>query len=247
MRFLRRHPARTTLPDAWRDILDKHFWLWANLDDAEQDELGDLTARLLSEKRWEAANGFALDPEMTLLIAAQASVLVLGLGFDHFSEVGTIIVHPTTVVLTGARYSPVRGLMTDGPEAIDGQAVEGGPLVIAWDAVLHDLVHHGGGYNVVFHEFAHKLDMLDRMIDGTPPLPPERLARWVEVCTREYESLRAHGDDVLRDYAAVNPAEFFAVVTETFFDAPHRLRSHKPDLYGVFADFYNQDPASRPR
>ncbi len=180
-------------------------------------------------------------------MAAQASVLVLGLGFDYFSEVGTIIVHPTTVVMTGARGSPVPGLMTDAPEAIDGEAVEGGPLLLAWDAVLHDLEHHGHGYNVVFHEFAHKLDMLDHVIDGTPPLRREQLERWVRVCTEEYERVQAHGDAVLRDYAAVNPAEFFAVVTEMFFDSPQRLRNHKPDLYGAFADFYNQDPAGRSR
>lgn len=247
MAFWRRRDAGTALPDDWRDVLHEHFWLWALLDEAEQDTLGELSTRLASEKRWEAANGFTLDPEMVLLMAAQASVLVLGLDFSYFGEVGTIIVHPSTVVMTGARGSPVPGLMTDAPEAIDGEAVEGGPLLLAWDAVLHDLEHHGHGYNVVFHEFAHKLDMLDHVIDGTPPLRREQLERWVRVCTDEYERVQAHGDSVLRDYAAVNPAEFFAVVTEMFFDSPQRLRNHKPDLYGAFADFYNQDPASRSR
>jgi len=247
MAFRHRHAAGPTLPNDWRSVLEERFWLWALLDEPEQEALGELSERLISDKRWEAANGFELDQEMVLLIAAQASVLVLGLGYDYFGEVGTIIIHPTTVVMTGERGSPVPGLMTDAPEAIDGQAVDGGPLLIAWDAVLHDLENHGSGYNVVFHEFAHKLDMLDHVIDGTPPLPPERYERWVRVCTEEFESIRASGDAVLRDYAAVNPAEFFAVVTEMFFDSPRRLRSHKPDLYRAFADFYHQDPAGRHR
>ena len=101
---------------------------------------------------------------------------------------------------------------------------------------------------MVLHEFAHKLDMLDHVVDGTPPLP-DRAARerWIEVCTREFELLdRADGSDpVLDDYGATDPGEFFAVATEAFFTGPAALASHKPDLYGVLRDFYRQDPVRR--
>lgn len=246
MAFWRRRDAGTALPDDWRDVLDEHFWLWALLDQAEQDALGELSARLASEKRWEAANGFTLDPEMVLLMAAQASVLVLGLGFDYFSEVGTIIVHPTTVVMTGARGSPVPGLMTDAPEAIDGEAVEGGPLLLAWDAVLHDLEHHGHGYNVVFHEFAH---YLDHEWDGAPWVAgSDARRRWIQMLDTELERLRAQAEagepTFLDPYAAEDRGEFFAVASEAFFEEPELLARELPALYRALRDAYRLDPAA---
>ncbi len=182
---------------------------------------------------------------MQLLIAAQAALLVLGLSFEHYRAVGAIIVHPTTVVLRGPRGAPVAGLMTDAPMPIVGQAAQRGPILIAWDAVRNDARHPERGHNVVFHEFAHKLDMLDDVIDGTPPMPAEALERWVEVCTREYELVQSTADHFLSWYAGVNPGEFFAVATEAFFDRPVAMRGALGDLYEVLARFYRQDPAAR--
>ncbi|MET0158824.1 MAG: M90 family metallopeptidase, partial [Acidimicrobiales bacterium] len=103
------------------------------------------------------------------------------------------------------------------------------------------------GHNVVFHEFAHKLDMLDGIVDGTPPLPDQATVdQWVAVCTSEYEALRAGtAGPLLRPYAGTNPAEFFAVATEVFFVQPVELQAEKPDLYAVLSGFYRQDPAAR--
>jgi Mlc titration factor MtfA (ptsG expression regulator) len=120
-------------------------------------------------------------------------------------------------------------------------------VIVAWDAARAGGRHPERGQNVVLHEFAHKLDMLDDMIDGTPPLP-DRAARqrWIEVCTAEYERVRAGlGGHLLWSYAGVNPGEFFAVATEVFFTRPIELREQKPALYEVFADYYGQDPAGR--
>jgi Mlc titration factor MtfA (ptsG expression regulator) len=207
--------------------------------------LGELAGQLILGKNWEAANGFELTDEMQLLIAAQAALLVLGLSFEHYREVGAIIVHPTTVVLHGPRGAAVPGLMTDAPMPILGQAAHKGPIMIAWDAVRRDARHPERGHNVVFHEFAHKLDMLDDVVDGTPPMPREELDRWVEVCTREYEIAQAGSDGFLSSYAGVNPGEFFAVATEAFFDRPSDMAEAKGELYAVLAGFYRQDPAAR--
>ena len=100
---------------------------------------------------------------------------------------------------------------------------------------------------MVIHEFAHKLDMLDGMIDGTPPVTGrEAYDRWVSVCTAEYEHLRTHRHDPqLREYGAQDPGEYFAVAPEVFFDQPLELRAMKPDLYEVFAGYFEQDPAAR--
>ena len=135
------------------------------------------------------------------------------------------------------------------PAALLGEAHDQrGPILIAWDDAQRAAKHPGRGRNVVFHEFAHKLDMLDDMTDGTPPLPADQLDRWVEVCTEAYEALHdGEPRPPLDMYGGTNPAEFFAVATECFFDAPVALEQHEPALYEVLRDFYDQDPAERAR
>ncbi len=245
MGLFHRRPPEDALPDGWRDLLQARISHWRHLDAEERATLANLTGRLIGEKNWEAARGFSLTDEMTLIIAAQAALLVLGLSFEHYREVGAIIVHPSTVVLTGPRGSSVPGLMTDAPMPILGQAANRGPLLISWDAVSSDARHPERGHNVVFHEFAHKLDMLDHEVDGIPPLPQDQYDRWVQVCTREYERVAAGRPGLLSSYAGVNPAEFFAVATEVFFDRPVEMREQIGELYEVLSGFYRQDPAER--
>jgi Mlc titration factor MtfA (ptsG expression regulator) len=201
----------------------------------------------IADKRWEPARRFVITDEMQVLIAAQACLLILELEHDHFHSVATIIVHPSTIVLRGERPTDLAGVYEDGPYSILGQAHHRGPVLIAWDACKVGARHPRRGHNIVFHEFAHKLDMLDGTVDGTPPhADRETLDRWVAVCTREYRALRAGtGGPLLSDYAATNPGEFFAVATEVFFTLPVELREEKPELYAVFAAFYRQDPAAR--
>ena len=123
----------------------------------------------------------------------------------------------------------------------------GGPLLYGPTPLAADTA---SGHNVVYHEFAHKLDMLDGRADGTPPLHGRaEYARWVEVCSQEYKGLRdraKRGKPGLLDaYGATNEAEFFAVATEHFFDQPVALRHRHPNLYDVLHAFYRQDPAAR--
>jgi Mlc titration factor MtfA (ptsG expression regulator) len=240
-RALRRAP----FPDAWRSIIDENVVHARVLAAPEREQLEDLVIALITDKHWEAAHGFALTDEIQVTIAAQAALLVLGLGYEAYRGVRTIIVHPTTMTLTGERGGPVDGTVSAGPLPVLGVAHYDGPVIIAWDSARAGARHPERGHNVVYHEFAHKLDMLDGVVDGTPPLERrEQLDRWVEVCTAEYEALRDGTDDGFLDgYASVNPAEFFAVVTEAFFDLPVQLASTKPALYGVLRDFYRQDPA----
>jgi len=122
-------------------------------------------------------------------------------------------------------------------------------VILAWDEVEHAARNPGSGHNVVYHEFAHKLDMLDDIVDGTPPMASrQELQTWVEVCTDVYEDLRAGVDrPPLDPYGATNPAEFFAVATEAFFDASMDLELQEPELYAVMREFYRQDPAARAR
>jgi Mlc titration factor MtfA (ptsG expression regulator) len=236
-----------SLPEAWQTTVAERVAIWSLFDDGERDRLEEPVAHLYGHNHWEAANGFTLTEEMKLVISASAAVLVLNLGIEWYRKIGAIIVHPTTVTRTGARRGPAAGVVTDAPVDILGEANLYGPIILAWDAVARDAADPARGQNVVFHEFAHKLDMLDDLVDGTPPMDStEELQRWIEVCTAEYQHLRQTGEDpLLDDYAATNVAEFFARTTEVFFTRPADVLALKPDLYCVLADFYRQDPAAR--
>jgi Mlc titration factor MtfA (ptsG expression regulator) len=233
-------------PAGWLAVVRDRLAPWPTLSTHEQLRLLDLTAVLVDDKRWEAANGFALTDEIRLTIAAHAALLILALDYECYREITSIIVHPATITMRGPRAGPVRGVIDDGPQPILGSAHYKGPVLIAWDAASQQARHPERGHNVVYHEFAHRLDMLDGLVDGTPPLAsPAHVQQWVEVCTAEFEALRHHPDPLLDDYAATNPAEFFAVVTEVFFNRGRELEAAKPALYGVLRDFYRQDPARR--
>ena len=247
----RRHRARRErleegFQQSWRDLLASRMRTWHQLDDDERDRLEYLALGLLVDLGWEAANGFELSDEICITISADAAVLLLGLPDDSFRGVHTVLVHPTTLVLQG-EHSQVQGIVSDGPMPILGQADLHGPVLIVWDAVLDEARHPGSGHNVVFHEFAHRLDMLTGEADGTPPMSSvEQSQRWVEVCTRVYQQVvEGRGGTALRSYAGVNPAEFFAVASEAFFDAPVALRHQQPELYEVLGGYYGQVPAAR--
>jgi Mlc titration factor MtfA (ptsG expression regulator) len=235
------------LPAGGADLVAQHLAVWPALDAAEQQRLLVVADELLSRKRWEAARGFALDDTVRVVIAAQAALLVLGLSTDHYRLVSGIVVHPTTVETTGVRPGPSRGTVTSDPLSVLGLAQSGrGPVVLAWDEALAGAHRSQPGHNVVLHEFAHKLDMLDGTIDGTPLLPRELRADWVRVCTGVYEDLVAgRPRPPMRWYGATNPGEFFAVATEVFFEQPAELAALEPELYDVLRRFYRQDPAAR--
>ena len=222
---------------------------WSALTDDERARLWSLIEWMVRRKRFEAAKGFQLSQDVVLTIAAHASLLVLGLGRSAYRDVGAVIVHAGTITTGGPRTTRIRGVVADGPRWVLGHALDRrGPVVVAWDAVRDDIRHPQRGHNVVIHEFAHKLDAVAGMFDGTPEITDRsERAEWVRVCTAEYRKLRRRRgpDPVLRAYATTNPAEFFAVVTEAFFERPVELAEAKPALYDVFRGFYRQDPAER--
>lgn len=208
----------------------------------------ELSEGLVGLWRWEAARGLTLTDEMRWVVAGQAALLVTGLdeGIDLYRPITSIILHRSTIVLRGPRPGPIPGSITEGPDYMAGQAHHRGPVLLSWSAVRQAAGQAGRGQNVVVHEMAHRLDMLDGITDGTPPLgDPQRARTWARVFGAELAALRTgEPSPVLRSYAATNPAEFFAVSTEAFFGRPHELREHHPELHGLLADFYRLDPAA---
>jgi Mlc titration factor MtfA (ptsG expression regulator) len=248
----RRRLLRTPFPDAWEAILQAGVAHYRELDPDEQGRLRDFVQVFVAEKHWEGCGGLELSDEIRVTVAAGAGLLVLGREHRYFRNVMSILVYPSTVktpdrarASMGIAVAPVsHGI------PILGEAWLGGPLIVVWDAARKQARHPEGGHDVVLHEFAHKLDMLDGAADGTPPLgSKEAYAEWVEVCSREFTQLRqrseAHRPTFLDPYGATNEAEFFAVATESFFARAEAMQRDAPALYDLLRRFYEQDPAAR--
>jgi Mlc titration factor MtfA (ptsG expression regulator) len=250
----RRRRARileTPFPAGWEAIVQRNVAHWNLLDDDERARLLQLVQVFVAEKHWEGCGGLEMTDEVRVTVAAEACLLLLGRDHDLYDDVESILVYPSTVVAAerAAGVFERGGSVVSESEAILGQAHLGGPVILVWDAVKRGARDPDDGRNVVFHEFAHKIDMLGGEVDGTPPLPDGAARRsWAEVCSEIFLALK--DDDpavrrVLDPYGARNEAEFFAVATETFFERPAALREALPALYALLADFYRQDPAAR--
>lgn len=239
-------------PPEWESFVRRNVPHYDVLNTAEHAELHATIQVFLEEKDWEGCGGLDLTDEIRVTIAADACLLLLGLPHDYYRNVESILVYPSTVLLPEHQPGVFERVNAPVERAapILGQAIAQGAVILVWDAVLHGARHPEQGHNVVFHEFAHKLDMLDGTADGTPPLVGhDQLGAWVEVCSREFLRLRdlaGQGHKTFLDaYGAKNEAEFFAVATEEFFDRPLALQKHSPDLYHVLGAYYRQDPAER--
>ena len=238
----------TALSDAMSELVVRGLPHWQGLGRGERTRLLEVAGDLLGRCSWEPARGFSLDDRDAGHHRRPRRAARRGLRPEPFHHVTAIVVHPTTMVLTGERPGPSSGVVDASRRPVLGHTTGNGPVFVAWDVARRQARDPGTGSNVIFHEFAHKLDGEDGVVDGTPVLAdPERRDRWVRVCQAEFDALRAgRGSVLVNDYATTNPGEFFAVVTELFLDRAHALADDRPELYEVFRDYYGQDPAGRP-
>jgi Mlc titration factor MtfA (ptsG expression regulator) len=243
--LLQRHRRRRLLaqpyPRGWDAILVRNLAHFALLSEGERLRLRDDLRVFVAEKRWEGCGGLAITEEMKVTIAAQACLMLLGLEHDYFARVGTILVYPGVVRLPELE----EGGLEQGV-VIAGQAVQSGPVILAWDNVLAQGRDPTSGNNLVIHEFAHALDFLDGYLEGTLGLVGEPARRWSEVLDAEYNELRrevrAGRDTFLGAYGATNKTEFFAVASERFFTRPVELRQYHPFLFEGMVKGYQVDP-----
>lgn len=243
----RRRLTAVPLADSWKARMECLPFFRA-LAKAEQERLADLVKVFVAEKRWEGCGGLEMTDEIRVVVASQACRLILHLDHDYFRTVRSILVYPSAY---WGPNEPRRngGLVTEARTPRAGEAWRGGEVVLSWEATVAGGADAEDGHNVVYHEFAHKLDMLDGCIDGTPPLRGrEQYEAWTEIMQTEFSRLResaSHSRTTFLDpYGATNPAEFFAVCTELFFERPARMRSLHPGIYGLLAAFYRQDPGA---
>ena len=241
--------TRAPFPGEWERVLGRNVHSWSRLDEEERKRLRGMIQVFVAEKNWEGAGGLEITDEIRVTIAAHACLLLLGFPHDYYPNVQSIIVYPTAVVpppRTPGFFETVLEPV-EPEEPLDGEAFDQGPVIIAWDAVSRSVRGPGSGENVIYHEFAHKLDALDGDADGTPPLRDRGAYRdWANIFSREYLRLKKDVErgrrSFLDDYAAADEGEFFAVATERFFDSPESLLKRAPELYRVLRQYYGRDP-----
>lgn len=208
-----------------------------------RERLRDLAALWLAEKRIEPVQGAELDEPLRVATAALACLPVLELGLDWYRGWVTVVVYPGEFIAPREEMDEA-GVVHHRREVLAGEASPWGPVVLSVSGIEES--RYRDGYNVVIHEMAHKLDMLTGAADGCPPLPPGLGAAWAADLGAAYAGLQAQvdgGEETPIDpYAAEHPAEFFAVMSEYFFEYPERVAEPFPEVYRHLAAFYRQDP-----
>lgn len=245
--WLRGRQEATRIPEElWQQTLASQPFL-ERLSADEIARLKQLCEDFLAEKEFSSAGGLELTDAICVSIAVQGCLPILNLGLSCYRGWVGIVVYPGEFVVPRVIEDEF-GVVHEFDDIASGEAWEGGPVLISWD----DAQMAGSGYNVVIHEFAHKLDMLNGDADGLPPLPPGLTPQlWEETLLAAYDDFCQSVDEAeqrgeetrLDPYAAENPAEFFAVMSETFFEMPELLKEEYPELYALFCRFYRKDPA----
>ncbi|HEV2642382.1 MAG TPA: M90 family metallopeptidase [Candidatus Elarobacter sp.] len=237
------------VPPRWRAIVERNVAIFRRLPPDDQSELLGHMQVFLAEKHFEGCGGLRLTDEIRVTIAAQACLLLLHRDTDYYPQLISILVYPSEY--RAHETAPIGGgVWEEGDHDRLGETAQNlGAVVLAWDSVRHGAAEPADGTNVVLHEFAHQLDFEDHNADGTPPLDTRGdYAAWARVMSAEFDALRAAEDSgeptLLDKYGATNPAEFFAVITEAFFERPRAMRDRHPELFDQLRRFYRQDPTT---
>lgn len=252
----RKKLLKRAIPTAWVEHLRKNCAFFEKLDAPTQQKLLGFINVFLDEKSFEGCGGLLMTDEVRVTIAAQACLLILNQDTQYYPRLRTILVYPSTY--QARSVTSEGGFEAEGQSARLGESWGTGSVVLAWDAVVQGGHNRQDGLNVVYHEFAHQLDQVNGSADGLPQLGKgisifdsasrDRLQKWAVVMSEEYENLCSDEDKgrktLLDKYGTTNPAEFFSVATESFFERSRTLARKHPELYEQLKMFYRQDPAT---
>jgi len=245
----RREKLRSTeLKPEWKEIILKNIKFYSFLSEELKKELHSLIQIFMDEKTFEGIDGLEITDEIKVTIAAQACILLLHRDTDIYPTLHTILVYPHPFYSNIKQHLP-GGIVAEGEQGRLGESWFRGPVILSWDDVRRSAYDHNDGHNVVFHEFAHQLDSESGANEGAPILPERSMyIAWARVLSKEYQDLldhlEHHHNSDIDFYGATNPAEFFAVVTEYFFEKPIQLQMRHPELYEQFKNFFNLDTAA---
>ena len=243
--YNREQLKKKPFPPEWERILIHNVALYRHLPDPLKKELQGHIQVFLSEKTFEGYGGLRITDEIKVTIAAQACILLLNRKPTYYPTLYTILVYPGAYV---GKQTTVVGMMHVEEDSVRaGESWTRGEVVLAWDDVRREAIDLARGHNVVLHEFAHQLDQEDGRADGAPILSrSSSYVTWARVLSGEFQELRrkalSGAKDIMDAYGATNPAEFFAVATETFFERPRQMRVKHPDLYEELKTYYGLDP-----
>jgi MtfA peptidase len=252
MYLKRRHRKKLMqeeLPPEYLEILDKNVALYSILPEKFKKELHGRIAIFLDEKDFEGCGELEITDRIKVTIAAFACMLLFNKKFDYYPSLNSILVYPDAYVASDSKSSLGGVQVVQKESARLGESWTHGNLVLSWQQIKNEASDIHQHQNVILHEFAHQLDQLDGYADGTPPLPNTGIyPEWRKVMTEEYNHLCEEAEHAVRDvidwYGATNPAEFFAVTTESFFCNPLALKKAHEKLYGLFIEFYQLDPGT---
>jgi Mlc titration factor MtfA (ptsG expression regulator) len=234
-------------PDEWVEIVERNIAVYRNLPIPLRLQLRGLIKQFLHQKSFSGAGGLEITDEIRVTIAAEACMLLLNRNTNVYPSLRYIIVYPTAFIVDRQQVG-MDGTVGEGPKGLLGESWANGKVILAWDNVLQGARNFVDGHNVVLHEFAHQLDSETGSTNGAPILAGSSGMRtWAKTLTDEFQDLQLdyrRGKRSLMDhYGATNPAEFFAVATETFFEKPEEMAKHHTELFEVLKAYYRIDPA----
>lgn len=250
LQMRRARVRKRPVPDGLVEVLSRNVNLYRYLPPELREELLRHVNVFLDEKQFIGCDGVEITPEIRFTVAGSACMLLLNRKPSYFPGFTSILIYPETYETT--QVSHEHGLEVHQRSRRAGESWHRGPIVLSWGDVLRGASNASDGYNVVLHEFAHKLDEENSGTNGQPIL--EELGHyreWSEVLGREYSSLEdrvaRRKNSVIDEYGLTSPAEFFAVATESFFEKSASMQRKLPELYAQLSRFYALDPASWPR
>jgi len=233
-------------PKHWLSIVESNLAIYNMLSDSQQKQLQGYIQVFLKEKQFIGCLGLQITEEMKVMVAASACLLLFGDRQTYFPNLRSILIYPNAYIVNETVMSD-RYVVEERRVARLGESWTKDQLILSWDQVRQDLLNWHDGHNVVLHEFAHQLDQEDGIAEGVPILPRALdYAVWAKIMTAEYlqlcDRVENNKKTVIDSYGATNPAEFFAVATETFFEKPIQLNQKHQDLYELLQRYYRLDP-----
>lgn len=244
----RRRLQRQPFPENWRQILRKRVPYFRSLPADLQLQLKKHIQVFLHEKEFIGCNGIVINDEIRVTIAAQACLLLLNRETDYYPSLSQILVYPDAFIVHKDEVDHL-GLVTEHRQVLSGESWDQGQVVLSWQDTLNGLHAPDDGHNVVIHEFAHQLDQEKGSATGVPILQSaHHYHRWSKVFSAAYLRLQQDAErdlpSLFNHYGATNPAEFFAVASEVFFEKPAALQQEYPELYQELAQFFRLNPLS---